>query len=80
MIMTKIDPDGINKYLTWLRNIQLYPPQYSPEEYADWIEMSEARAKMILIKTTMETDLTDKEKCAKIAEIINTDLEVEVYE
>lgn len=78
--MTKTNVGDINKYLTWLRNIQLYPPQYSPEEYADWIEMSEARAKMVVIKSTIEADLTDKEKCAKIAEIIESDLEVEVYE
>lgn len=79
--MTKIDSDGINKYLTWLRNIQLYPPQYSPEEYADWIEMSEARAKMSLIKVTLDIkDLTDKELCAKIREIVETELEVQIYE
>jgi len=78
--MTKIDSDGINKYLTWLRNIQLYPPQYSPEEYAEWIEMSEARAKMTLVRSVIENkDLTEKEICAKIVEIINTDLEVDIY-
>jgi len=76
--MTRIDSDAINKYVTWVRNIQLYPPQYSPEEYAEWVEMSEARAKMVAIKATMEADLTDKDKCAKIQDIINTDLEVDV--
>lgn len=80
--MTKTtDVDGINKYLTWLRNIQLYPPQYSPEEYAEWVEMSVARAKMTVIRATLESkDLTDKEICAKIKDIMETDLEVEVYE
>lgn len=77
--MTRINSDEINKYVTWVRNIQLYPPQYTPEEYAEWVEMSEARAKMTLIKSVLENkDLTDKEISAKIAEIVNTDLEVDV--
>jgi hypothetical protein len=75
--MTQItNVDDINKYLTWVRDKQLYPPQNSPEEYAEWVEMSVAYAKMVLIRTTLELDLTDKEFRAKIAEIMETDLEV----
>lgn len=76
--MTKTtDVDGINKYLTWLRNIQLYPPQYSPEEYAEWVEMSEARGKMILINKLLELDLTDKEFRGKIKDIIDMEADYE---
>lgn len=75
------DVDGINKYLTWLRNIQLYPPQYSPEEYADWVEMSEARARITLIRAVLSNkDLTNDEICDKINDIMEEDLEVNIYE
>lgn len=63
--------DDINKYLSWVRDKQLYPPQNSPEEYAEWVEMSVAYAKMVLIRTTLELDLTDKEFRAKIIGIMN---------
>jgi hypothetical protein len=71
------DVDGINKYLTWLRNIQLYPPQYSPEEYAEWVQMSEARGKMILIHKLLDLDLTDKEFRGKIKDIIEMEADYE---
>jgi hypothetical protein len=79
--LTKIDSEAINQYLTWLRDKQLYPPQYSPEEYAEWIEMSEARVRMSLIRMVLQNkDLTNQEICDKINDIMEEELEVKLYE
>jgi len=70
--MTQItNVDEINKYLSWLRDKQLYPPTGSPEEYAEWVEMSVALGKIILIKKVLELDLTDEEFRANIVAIMD---------
>lgn len=70
--MTQItNVDEINKYLSWVRDKQLYPPQNSPEEYAEYVEMSVALGKIILIKKVLELDLTDEEFRANIVAIMD---------
>lgn len=69
--MTQItNVNEINKYLSWLRDKQLYPPTGSPEEYAEWVEMSVARDKMILIQDLLGSGLTDDKFRAKIVDIM----------
>ena len=70
MTMTKTNVDDINKYLSWVRDKQLYPPQNSPEEYAEWVEMSVARDKMKLIQDLLGSGLTDDKFRAKIVDIM----------
>jgi hypothetical protein len=67
----------INKYLSWVRDKQLYPPQNSPEEYAEYVEMSVARGKMILIEKLLGSGLTDEQFRASIVDIMYMEVEDE---
>lgn len=76
--MTRItNVNEINKYLSWVRDKQLYPPQNSPEEYAEYVEMSVARGKMILIEKLLGLGLTDDEFRARIVDIVYMEVEDE---
>jgi DNA-directed RNA polymerase subunit F len=69
--MKTTNVEDINKYLTWVRDKQLYPPQNSPEEYAEWVEMSVARDRMKLIEEMLDWGLTDEQFRDRILEIMN---------
>ena len=76
--MTQItNVNEINKYLSWVRDKQLYPPQNSPEEYAEYVEMSVARGKMILIEKLLGSGLTDEQFRASIVDIMYMEVEDE---
>jgi hypothetical protein len=50
MINTKM----IEGYLLWKRDKELYPPQWTPEDWAADVIMSEARVRIDLIKDLLE--------------------------
>ena len=69
--MTQTNVDEINKYLMWVRDKQLYPPQNSPEEYAEWVEMSVASGRLKrIVDIVKDGTLTDEEFRDKIEEIV----------
>jgi len=79
-----VDVKAINDYVVWNRNLQLYPPTGSPEEYAEWVEAQQSKAKVIAIKAVLEEERDDNLVWtvvrSKIKEILKTDLEVKIYE
>jgi hypothetical protein len=44
----------IENYLLWKRDKELYPPQWTPEDWAADVIMSEARVRIDLIKDLLE--------------------------
>lgn len=46
----------IEDYLLWKRDKELYPPQWTPMEWAQDVIMSEARVRIDLIKDLLEND------------------------
>lgn len=52
MINTKM----IEDYLLWKRDKDLYPPQYTAADWAHEVIMSEANARIGLIKDLLESD------------------------
>jgi hypothetical protein len=46
---TMIDAEAVNHYLTWKLNNELYPPRYTPEEYVEYLIMSDARDRLRLL-------------------------------
>lgn len=48
------DVKMIENYLMWKRDRELYPPQWTPEEWADELLKSEARVRINLIKDLYE--------------------------
>jgi len=44
----------IENYLLWKRDKELYPPQWTPEDWAADVIMSEARVRVDLIKDLLE--------------------------
>lgn len=49
-----INTDMIQNYLLWKRDKELYPPQWTPEDWASDVIMSEARVRIDLIKDLLE--------------------------
>jgi hypothetical protein len=49
-----INTDMIQNYLLWKRDKELYPPQWTPEDWAADVIMSEARVRIDLIKDLLE--------------------------
>lgn len=49
-----INTGMIENYLLWKRDKELYPPQWTPEDWAADIIMSEARVRIDLIKDLLE--------------------------
>lgn len=43
---TNVDIDLIEAYTDWRVNNQLYPPQYTPQEYAEYLSLTGARQKV----------------------------------
>lgn len=50
-----INTNMIEAYLVWKRDKELYPPQWTPEDWAKDVIMSEARVRIDLIKDLLET-------------------------
>jgi hypothetical protein len=46
----------IEDYLMWKRDKELYPPQWTPQEWARDVIMSEANVRINLIKDLLEMD------------------------
>lgn len=46
----------VEDYLMWKRDKDLYPPKFSPDEWAKEILMSEASARLNMIKDLLESD------------------------
>ena len=46
----------IEDYLDWKRSKELYPPSWSPVEWANDVIMSEARVRIDLLKDLLESD------------------------
>jgi hypothetical protein len=44
----------IQNYLLWKRDKELYPPQWTPEEWANELIMSEANVRINFIKDLLE--------------------------
>ena len=49
-----INTGMIENYLLWKRDKELYPPQWTPEDWAADVIMSEARVRIDLIKDLLE--------------------------
>lgn len=49
-----INTNMIESYLVWKRDKELYPPQWTPEDWAKDVIMSEARVRIDLIKDLLE--------------------------
>ena len=49
-----INTNMIEAYLIWKRDKELYPPQWTPEDWAKDVIMSEARVRIDLIKDLYE--------------------------
>ena len=74
--MTRTNLDLLNDYIVWKRDRELYPSRYSPEDYLEWRQMSEAYAKIVVIKSLLDSDLTKEEFFGKIKELVESELEV----
>lgn len=51
----------IEDYLLWKRDKELYPPQWTPLEWAQDVIMSEARVRIDLIKDFLESNFDAEE-------------------
>lgn len=76
MTMMRTDLDLLNDYIVWKRDQELYPSRHSPEDYLQWREMSQAYAKVVVIKSLLDSDLTKEDFFGKIKELVETELEV----
>lgn len=77
------DAKMIQEYLLWRRDKELYPPQWSPEEWVNETIMSESHARMNLIKDFLENNAPDPIEFANevhkivydpLGELINDDV------
>jgi hypothetical protein len=50
------DTKMIENYLLWKRDKELYPPQWTPDEWAKELIMSEANARINIIKDLLENN------------------------
>lgn len=50
---------ALEDYLAWRRDKELYPPKWTPEEYAEHILNLEARATLIRIHNIFDTEDPD---------------------
>ena len=65
----------IENYLSWKREKDMYPPQWTPEQWAEELLMSEARVRINLLKDLLETDLDPVEFAVKAQAIVYDPLE-----
>jgi hypothetical protein len=65
----------IENYLSWKREKDMYPPQWTPEQWAEELLMSEARVRINILKDLLETDLDPIEFAVKVQSIVYDPLE-----
>lgn len=66
-----MDLQLLNQYLEWKRDKELYPPKWSPEEYAEHILSMDARGKINLIYDILfDEEYDDAEFRRRVAELI----------
>lgn len=66
-----MDLELLNQYLDWKREKELYPPKWSPEEYAEHVLNMEARGNFNLIYDMLFDDgIDDAEFRRRVAELI----------
>ena len=65
----------IENYLSWKREKDMYPPQWTPEQWAEEVLMSEARVRINLLKDLLETELDPVEFAVKAQCIVYDPLE-----
>lgn len=72
-----INTNMIEAYLVWKRDKELYPPQWTPEDWAKDVIMSEARVRIDLIKDLLENsdDLDPVEFANEVHKIVYEPLE-----
>lgn len=72
-----INTNMIEAYLVWKRDKELYPPQWTPEDWAKDVIMSEARVRIDLIKDLLENsdDLDPVEFANEVHKIVYESLE-----
>lgn len=72
-----INTNMIESYLIWKRDKELYPPQWTPEDWAKDVIMSEARVRIDLIKDLLENsdDLDPVEFANEVHKIVYEPLE-----
>ena len=72
-----INTNMIESYLVWKRDKELYPPQWTPEDWAKDVIMSEARVRIDLIKDLLENsdDLDPLEFANEVHKIVYEPLE-----
>lgn len=72
-----INTNMIEAYLVWKRDKELYPPQWTPEDWAKDVIMSEARVRIDLIKDLLENsdDLDPVEFANEVHKIVYDPLE-----
>lgn len=72
-----INTNMIESYLVWKRDKELYPPQWTPEDWAKDVIMSEARVRIDLIKDLLENsdDLDPVEFANEVHKIVYEPLE-----
>lgn len=66
-----MDLELLNQYLDWKREKELYPPKWSPEEYAEHVLNMEARGNLNLIYDMLfDEQYDDAEFRRRVAELI----------
>ena len=72
-----INTNMIEAYLVWKRDKELYPPNWSPDEWAADVIKSEARVRIDLIKDLLENsdDLDPVEFANEVHKIVYDPLE-----
>lgn len=67
----RMDLELLNQYLDWKREKELYPPKWSPEEYAEHVLNMEARGNLNLIYDMLfDEQYDDADFRRKVAELI----------
>lgn len=67
----RMDLELLNQYLDWKREKELYPPKWSPEEYAEHVLNMEARGNLNLIYDMLfDEQYDDAEFRRRVAELI----------
>lgn len=70
-----IDVDALNDYLMWKRDKELYPPQWTPEDYIQHVLNLDSRRKLNMIAEVLspESEFKDSELITIIKEVISNE-------
>lgn len=67
-----IDIELINGYVAWKRDKDLYPPKWTPEEYAEYIKQMRAVEGVYQINEILEEGSSDYESVVeRVREVID---------